>query len=107
MPEKVLSMVVFDIEGNSSVNENLGDEENLPGIILRIVLSIVNILGHVFSSLYKLTLAVDSFDFCTPKRQLENWNTSFSFESISGKTLHSAGCFGLLQPYMNTFCLRE
>jgi hypothetical protein len=36
------------------------------------VLSIVKIFGQFFNSLYKLTLAVDSFDFYTPNLQDEN-----------------------------------
>ena len=37
------------------------------------VLSMVKMFGQVLSSLYTLTLAVDSFDFCTPNRHEPKW----------------------------------
>jgi hypothetical protein len=71
------------------------------------VLSIVKMFGQVLSSLYILTLAVDSFDFYTPNLQDPKWKNLLSFESIRGKTLHSSGFRVLLQPYIKTFYFLE
>lgn len=71
------------------------------------VLSIVKIFGQVFSSLYRLTRAVDSLDFWTPNLQEGKWKDLLSFDNIKGKTLHSSGLALLLQPYMKTFCFLE
>ena len=62
------------------------------------VLSIVKILGQSLSSLNKLILAVDSFDFYTPKRHELKSKNLLSFDSINGNSLVSCGLNLLLHP---------
>ena len=48
--------------------------------------SIVNTFG-ILSSLHSVTLAVDSFDLCTEKREYSNEKKSQSLLIMKGKTL--------------------
>ena len=68
--------------------------------------SIVKTLG-IFSSRHNVTLAVDSLDLCTEKREYSKEKKSQSFDIMNGKTRVECGLSEKLLPYIKMFLRRE